>query len=202
MKLQKRGDEEMPGEQQQKDQPAPKKKTQESVLIYMALLFTVAFLLILLSYFIQERRNNDTISSLTEQHGEFTMQAMENIEALQNKNLELQQENDALNEKIDALTEENDALGEKVGELESKIDRLKEDWNAAIESVETSEKEKVEDAVTKRQAAEYLLDLYMAQQNGGDVTEAAAAAAPYAEHLDGAYSELYESIINQIDPEG
>lgn len=118
MKLHKRGDgdavETAPLED---NRPKSKKKSEQSVIVYVTILFTVAFLLVLLSYFMQQRKNEDTISDMTEEHTQITMQAQQNIEKLQNDNLTLQQ-------KLASAQEENEKLEQKIEELSDAITEL------------------------------------------------------------------------------
>lgn len=118
MKLHKRGDgdaiETAPLDE---NKPKSKKKSEQSVIIYVTILFTVAFLLVLLSYFMQQRRNEDTISDITEEHTQWTMQAQQNIERLQNDNF-------ALQEKLETALEENKELESKTKHLEEQVTDL------------------------------------------------------------------------------
>lgn len=118
MKLHKRGDgdaiETAPLDD---NKPKSKKKSEQSVIIYVTILFTVAFLLVLLSYFMQQRRNEDTISDITEEHTQWTMQAQQNIERLQNDNF-------ALQEKLETALDENKELESKAKHLEEQVTDL------------------------------------------------------------------------------
>ncbi len=131
MKLEKRADAEMSGEtKENKSEETPKSRDRygRSVIAYIAVLFSVVIMLILLSYFMQQR-NSATINSITQQHKEFSAQALENIENLQNKNQEL------------LLKEQQNE--ETIESLNARIAELEEDISAAAEELET-EKEAAE----------------------------------------------------------
>lgn len=96
MKLEKRGD----APAQDTDQkPVEKEKISEknlkkreiSVIIYTTVLFAIALALILLSYAMQKSANT-AISDISQKHGEFSTQAMKNIEELQEQNRQLTEE--------------------------------------------------------------------------------------------------------------
>lgn len=163
-----------------------KKQSESAVLRYVTVFFVIVMAVLLLSYFIQQRQSADTIDSLTAKHSEFSIQAMENIEKLQDTNRELTAELEDEQAKVAALEDE---LSDEKAKFESEKAALTESCNSAVNT-----------AQMRRQAAERLLDLYMAQQSGADMTAALAAMEPYGEYLDGAYAELYESIkISQTE---
>ena len=138
----------------------------------------------LFAYFAQMRQSSDTISDLTEQHSEFSIHALENIEELQDKNEE--------------LTEKLKASEKRVVELEAELEKTKQDWAADVKNVGDTLKTEVADERHKREAAEKLLELYMAYNAGGECDAELAAIEPLADYLDGAYSELYQWILEQI----
>lgn len=135
MKLHKRGDGDAVETAPLDDnKPKSKKKSEQSVIIYVTILFTVAFLLVLLSYFMQQRRNEDTITDITEEHTQATMQAQQNIEKLQNDNFSLQQDlSEALADK-EELKSQVEELQDEVTLLE---ERLKEQGELNIEQINT-----------------------------------------------------------------
>ncbi len=98
------------------------RKREISVIIYTTVLFAVALALILLSYAMQ-KRTNTAINDMSVQHGEFSAQAMRNIEELQN-------ENQALRQKLEATQTLAAALGEEPGperdKLLKRVEALKE----------------------------------------------------------------------------
>ena len=111
---------------------------QKSVTIYISILFAAVLILILISYFIQQRNSAKAISDLTQSHSQFSSQAMENIEELQDANLayavqvqelqdqveELQQELTAAQEETASAQEKNDALTERLNETSLQYDTL------------------------------------------------------------------------------
>lgn len=183
MKLHKRGDgnavETAPLED---SKPKSRKKSQQSVIVYVTLLFTFACLLVLLSYFMQQRKNEDAMSDLTEQHTQFTAQAQQNIENLQNMNIDLQTQLEEAQEKIQ--------------ELESKVDEL----NAENESVkaELEEAKELEQTLRDSRSADEKLALLFAAIAGGNdenIKNAFDNMSGCIEYLDAAYAELYEGIL-------
>ena len=119
MKFQKRGDgnatEKAPLDE--KEAPKSQRKSEQSVIVYVTILFTVAFLLVLLSYFIQQRRNANTIDSINEEHSQATMQAQINIDKLQNYSLKLETEIDELEDDKKELEERIDTMSEVLDEI-------------------------------------------------------------------------------------
>ena len=164
MKFERRGDitpeeqqqmEKLEQEEQQQEQEKPEKvmkKRQKSVLMYMSLLFIVALGLVVLSYFVQQRRADSQISDLNQQHSEFSIQALENIEEMQNNNLALQQELDELEDRLTDMQAQQEAenqthsqeladLEEAYTELSNKYRALEALYNmrAAIEAGDAQE---------------------------------------------------------------
>jgi len=125
------------------------KKGKYSVSLYVTILFVVVLILILLSHFIQQRNNSETISDITQQHKEFSAQALQNIEDLQSRNLQ--------------LAEENKQLEDEIAELDEKIDELE----AAAEAAE-QEKQVMKD---EKALVAKLMSLQLAVDNG-DVNKA------------------------------
>ncbi len=96
------------------EKPAGNSRKREiSVIIYTTVLFAVALALILLSYAMQ-KRTNTAINDMSLQHGEFSAQAMRNIEELQN-------ENQALRQKLQAVEILAAALNEEPGPERNKL---------------------------------------------------------------------------------
>lgn len=96
-----------------------------SVIIYTTILFAVALALILLSYAMQ-KNTNTAISSMSVQHGEFSSQAMRNIEQLQTENQTLSRELDASRTLVALMSSEpgpqRERLLEKMKELAEYLD--------------------------------------------------------------------------------
>lgn len=98
MKLEKRGDGEMPAPQE----PSSGKKP---VVVYIMILFIVAFLLMALSFLMHQRSNSEVLGEL--QH---SVSAMQEVQAVQDKVIELQEE---LADAQDEITDLNDQLAEQ-----------------------------------------------------------------------------------------
>jgi len=180
--------------------PKSKQKTQESVIIYIAILFTVAFLLILLSYFMQQRRSEDTISTLTQTHNQFSSQALENIEELQNKNLALQEETETLQDQLDDKDTEISELEGKIADLEAQIAQLRLDWAADVKSVTDQFKVDVNREAQRSMAVEAM---YTAREKlaEGDISGAKSEflqAEHYKSLLDKDLLEKFEKLSQDI----
>ncbi len=196
MKFERRGDitpeekqqmEELEKEEEQREEEEAKndktmKKRQRSVLIYMALLFVVALGLVVLSYFVQQRHTENQINDLTEQHSQFSIQALENIEELQNTNQELQQQIDEKDEQLEDLQEELDTSEEK---YEQQIEQLEDD---------------LEQLTQKYTALEALNRAAVALENGDRETASAQIAIiePIKEALPEDMLEVYERLQNRL----
>lgn len=145
-------------------------------------MFGVFVLLILLSYFIQQRNSSKTISSITEQHGKFSTQALENIEALQNKNIELVEELGIAKTRIEELEKENGkARQQYTDDLRETEKKLKAEYNGLT---------------SKMQALEYLIDAEIALRQGDNAAaiEKIRLLESVAASLDDAYREEFESL--------
>ena len=160
------------------EKPKSKRKSQESVIVYITLLFTVAFLLILLSYFTHSRENENTISSLTEEHSEFRLKAQQDIEELQSRNV--------------SLSDEVKTAQARIVELG---DRLAEQKQAADDQ-RKSDNEKYDELYKSLVAMDRLIDLEEAFRSGDEelIRIAFDNMEEYARYLDGAYAELYENM--------
>ena len=200
MKFEKRGDvtpeekehleelEHQEQENQQQDKGGSGKslkRREKSVLIYTALLFIVALGLVLLSYMVQQRRAEDQISDLTEQHSQFSIQALENIEELQNTNLELQSQLEEAQDQLEELSEES---SQQIGELEAEIEELRQQYQELTEDYQA-------------------LDLYVKLQSSveaGDTAaalEQAGALENLKEHLTAQQRARLEEIQSQLGQE-
>ena len=173
--LKKRGDE----TPERENSGGGKKQVSYSVSIYIIILFAAVLLLIVMSYFVQQRNSSKTISDMTEQHDRFSTQALQNIEELQNRNLQLMEELEGKDAEIRKLQEE----------LEDT--RLK--WTEDVKNVEDAMKEDYNKLLMKNQATEYMLKAEMAARDKDRALarEALEALAPLEEHLDEQYLEEY-----------
>lgn len=98
MELKKRSEEASETPPLKEEKPKTRKQSQEAVIVYITILFTVVFLLTLLSYMMHQRENEDTINALTQSHTS-TMAEMQT--------------------KIDSLETENEQLRARIAELEN-----------------------------------------------------------------------------------
>ena len=197
MKFEKRG--EITPEEQEKEQelmdareqedksPKTMKKRQQAVLIYVAVMFIVALGLIVLSYFIQQRRTSDTINSLTEQHSQFSTQALQNIEELQNSNIELRDQLEEKEDEIERLTQE--------------LEDTKQQWADDVKSVTDEMKEDVNDQMLINSALEALLNARIALDDGDKDTAKTelALAEPLLDRLEAKWQEYYKTLIDRVD---
>lgn len=184
--MKKRSDEDIVvAAETEEDRNNKRKESRHALMVYSVVLFVFVMAIMMLSYFAQQRISNAAISDLTEQHSEFSIQALENIEALQKKNEE--------------LTEKLEQAQNRIGQLEVAVEQTKLDWAEDVNNVEDTLKTDVNNEMLRREAVEKLLELYIAVENGGDVETALAAMEPLADKLDGAYTELYKSIKQQTE---
>ena len=155
-----------------------KKRPKYSVTLYVTIMFVVVILLILLSYFIQQR-NSKTIQDLTTQHSEFSIEALQNIENLQNQNIELM---------------------ERVEELEKELSDVREDWAEDVKQVEDQLKEDYNTILLQYKAMCDLVDLEMALEDGNKTLakEKANAIEAVKDLLSQEYLERYEALAKKI----
>lgn len=191
MKIERRGDvsgePEVPREEEKKS--GSSRKREISVIIYTTVLFIVALALILLSYKIQQRANN-TLTDITEQHGEVTAQALRNIEELQKQNLSLTQELDEAKNDLKDTQRELEALQ---GDLESAQEEKK------VLNAQLNEQNLIMEELEKRaEAASTLLQLVRCD----DPEQRAAlleTMSRISQYLDGTGTEIYNSIIDEMN---
>ena len=190
MKFERRdsGAEEPQIQQETKTQsPESMKKRQTAVFVYMALLFLVALGLVVLSYFVQQSRNRDQISDITEQHSEFSSQALRNIEELQKTNLALK---DELEDKTLAIQE----LEDEVEDLNEEIVKLREQWAEDVKTVEGTLKTDYNNAVHRSMGIEAIYNLKKAIENGDK-----ELADQYIQQAEGAKEFLDSSWITELN---
>ncbi len=196
MKIKKRGDETQISPQDLPEKEKTPRQRQNAVIYYMVSLFVVVLILILMSYSQQLRRNSAAISDLTEQHSKAQMQALENIEALQDKNMELssltaEQEHTIaqLQKELDDLRAQADSDARNAA---SKLDSVREGMQTTYDALER-----------KYIARGYLLDLYAAITAGdrdGALKAASSLESMTSELSEGEY-DLYNSCLDLIPPE-
>lgn len=99
--------------------PASRKSRRSAVYLYLLILFGAAFMMLLLAYFIQQRSNEYTISSLRDSMNLSRKELLDQIRDLEEKN-------EALNEEIGLL---NGELIQWQERYEEKDGKLTESWN-------------------------------------------------------------------------
>lgn len=116
--------------QEKNNQPGDgiqKKKHTNSVFTYIAILFAVALFLLLLSYFMQQRNTAQMIEGL-----QSSATAMENIEILQQRNIELEKQ-------VDTLTEQRNEYETQVETLSAQVAEKDEGWEETKRQVSALE---------------------------------------------------------------
>ena len=83
--------------------PANRKSRRSSVYLYLLVLFGAAFLMLLLAYFIQLRRSEDTFSDLRSSMNLSRQDLLDQINALEEQNAMLEEQNNALNNLVSNL---------------------------------------------------------------------------------------------------
>lgn len=163
-----------------------RKQTKHDVFVYATVMFGVFVLLILLSYFIQQRNSSKTISNITEQHGRFSTQALENIEALQNKNIE--------------LAEDLGVAKTRIEELEKEKEKARQQYEDDLRETEEKLKAEYNEIKGKMQALEYLIDAEIALRYGDNAAarEKIRLLESVAASLDDAYREEFETLKERL----
>lgn len=108
MTLHKRSDADEQDVTPLEEKPRTRKQSQESVIIYLVVLFTAVFLLILLSYFMHQRQSEAELSNLSDQHTEYRLRTEESIAAMQAENERLRLELEEAHAKIEELEKEKE----------------------------------------------------------------------------------------------
>lgn|GEM_PF-2609897 len=142
------------------------KREHYSVRPYIVLLFVAVIVLMVLSYFVQQRRNSATIDSMTESHNQFSIEALQNIEALQQSNLQLRDRVQTLEgdtakqaDELDALRAELAAAQEALAQAEDgqETERARAETLAALLRLAlAADGEDPDELAEARQAAEAL----------------------------------------------
>lgn len=160
--------------------------TKYSVKTYVIIMFSVVIVLILFSYLSQQRN----ILSISEQHSEFSTQALQNIENLQTQNLELVEENNQLNDQLE--------------DLEEQLEELKETQEAQADAADQAEKA-AEEAYSaleaKYKAVSLLADLQNAviQEDMDAAKKIAAELKKIEQGLTDDQIDLFHIINNNLD---
>ena len=114
MKLEKRSSGEV--EEAPVQEPASNK---EPVVVYIMILFIVAFLLMALSFFMHQRSNTEALGELQN-----SVSAMQEIQATQDKVIQLQEELDKTEDEMDALKDQVQEAEDRVAEKQREVDAL------------------------------------------------------------------------------
>ena len=85
---------------------APTKRSKNSLLVYVTIMFAAAFLMVLLSFFVQQRSSSETISTLSQT----SATAMGRAQELESNYTAQLEENNRLSTQLDSLTQQYDAL--------------------------------------------------------------------------------------------
>jgi predicted RNase H-like nuclease (RuvC/YqgF family) len=189
--MKRRGDELLKSDDDAGEMKENGKKTEKtfSVKMYMITMFIFVVLIILLSYFVQQRDHSKMITTLTEQHSEFSVQALENIEDLQQKTLQLTEENRELSDRA----AENE---ERISELENELSETKDAWAQDVKDVTDALKAEINRLELENEAKSRLIDMEIALKSRDK--EAAQAAAELIEPVKDLLSEEYLEEYNEL----
>lgn len=103
---------------------------------YLTILFATAFLLLLLAYFMESRANQDHVETLTDH----SASALQSVEFMSQRQLDLQEELTALNTQIDQLSDTVEEQATAIATLEEAVDTETQrvvalDWLSKIENL-------------------------------------------------------------------
>ncbi len=195
MKLERRDSPEE-GAESEKETPTKEPKTEKSakkkemsVILYTSILFFVALVLILLSYFIQQNK----LSEVTAQHGEFSTLAMQNIEALQEENQGLEAQLKETEDELEKAKADLEAAQTSQEQMAAEMAGLEQGNEAANAELEETKKE-LETQRRKTEAIGLLAALLSAPE-GTDTAETENQLEALKEYLDGAYLDIYNSYM-------
>ena len=90
-------------EQQTAAPESPRKNDKKPVVVYIMILFIVAFLLMALSFLMHQRSNSEALGELRN-----SVTAMQEVQAFQEKIIDLQEQMDDLQEEVESLQSEVD----------------------------------------------------------------------------------------------
>ena len=94
------------------------------LIIYAAGLLTIALVLVILSYF-QQKRANEQLGNLQEQHDNFSVSALQSIDEMRSTLADLESRNTELEQQLNAAKSESASLTAEKEKLESEISSLK-----------------------------------------------------------------------------
>lgn len=185
-------------EKQEEVNPKNIKKKEFSVILYTTILFFVALILILLSYFMQEHTNSK-ITNLSQQHGEITAQAMQNIEDLQLRNQELMRSLDQAEDKLDEAQTELETTNQKLEAMMAEQAGMEQANEASQQEIENLKAE-LQEQRGKTEAIGLLAALLSAPE-GTDVSTIIEQLETKKVNLDAAYLNIYNSYIDNMNKE-
>lgn len=119
MKLEKRGDLTPQEETPRDETPQEEQSRKKPVVVYIMILFVVAFLLMALSFMMHQRTNSQVLGELQD-----SVSAMQEIQASQDRLLELQQQLQDTEEEMEDLTEELAQAQEEMDQSQRRQDAL------------------------------------------------------------------------------
>lgn len=163
----------------------PGKTGKYSVTVYLCFLFAAVLLLILVSYFIQQRNNVNTINSLTESHNEFSSQAMENIQKLQEENVGYLQQISELQSQIDKLQSDKSDDEDKITQLQTEIKNL---------TKESEQNKGKSDALT----ALFIMEKAVDDDDTATANAEAAVIEPLKQYLSTDELATYQELLKKI----
>ena len=123
MTLKKRSDGDTGEKELPVEKPESRKKSEQSVIVYITILFSVVFLLILLSYFMHQRENETTISNLQGEHIEYQQEILK----IEDENKKLKEKLDKSEKNAEELKKEKSELSESLKNAEKTVDELKKE---------------------------------------------------------------------------
>lgn len=99
-------------------QPAEEPSTgqKKPVIVYIMVLFIVAFLLMALSSFMHQRSNEEVIGNLQN-----SVTALQEVQAIQDKNIQLQEKLETAQEKIDSMKDDASGYTDNISLLQNQL---------------------------------------------------------------------------------
>ena len=141
-------------EQQTAAPEPPRKNDKKPVVVYIMILFIVAFLLMALSFLMHQRSNSEALGELRN-----SVTAMQEVQAFQEKIIDLQEQMDDLQEEVESL--------------QSEVDSQKANNELLLNSLEAREKELEALVYFYTLQQQYLTHSYEGCQTTIDTMEAA-----------------------------
>ena len=101
------------------EQPETKPSSRKPVVVYIMILFIAAFLLMALSFFMHQRSNTEALGELQN-----SVSALQEVQATQDKNMELQDELSSANDQIDDLKKQLEESEQETDDAQAETDAL------------------------------------------------------------------------------